>query len=51
MGTEPLPLKGHRILNQGSSRGLSCTWLQDRYGARTPVEIHGYTVVCSHPPV
>lgn len=23
MGTEPLPLKGHRILNQGSSRGLS----------------------------
>lgn len=59
MGTEPLLLKGHRILNQGSSRGLSfpkykrksCTWLQDRYGARTPVEIHGYTVVCSHSPV
>lgn len=59
MGTEPLPLKSHVTLNQGSSRGLSfpkckrksCTWLRDWYEARIPVEIHACTVVCSHPPV
>lgn len=59
MWSELLPREGHGTLNQGSSRGLgfpkckrkSCTWLQDRYGAQIPAEIHNYTVVCSRPPV
>lgn len=58
-GKRTLPREGHGTLNQGSSRGLSfpkckrksCTWLQDRSGARIPAEIHDCTVVCSYPPV